>query len=78
MDLNQPTLMIVAELEKIGIDSQKVIVEYQIKKGINLNINELIKVSSKDEGKTIDFETLDQISITVTAINSDGSYNKID
>ena len=78
MDLNQPTFVTVSELEKIGINSQKVVAEYQIKKGITLNINEFIKVSTKDEGKTIDFETLDQISITVTALDSDGSYNKID
>lgn len=78
MDLNQQTLISVNDLEKIGINSRQVIVQYQVKKGITLNLNEMIKVSSQDEGKSINFETLDQISVTVLAHDSDGSPNKIE
>jgi|GEM_PF-5487058 len=78
MDFNEQTLISVNELEKLGLNSQQVIVQYEVKKGIKLNLTEMIKVSSHDEGKTINFETLDQISITVSVDNSDGSRNKIE
>lgn len=71
-------ILSVKDLEKVGINSEMVILAYENKKGIKLNLNELIKVSSYDEGQTINFETLDQISINVRAADSDGNPNKVE
>jgi len=71
-------ILSIRDLEKIGISAQKVISVYEIKKGIKLNLNDMIKVSSNDEGQTINFETLDQISINVRASDSDGNPNKVE
>ena len=78
MDFNQQAIVSVNELEKIGVNSQHVIVLYQVEKGVTLNLNEMIKVSSQDEGKSINFETLDHISIIVSVDNSDGGWNKVE
>lgn len=67
----------VGRLEQIGISSEKVVGLYK-SKGISLNFNELIKVSPKDEGKNINFETWDKISILVPVYQSSGGFNKVE
>ncbi len=37
------TIVNVKDLEKIGINAQQIISEYQLKKGVTLNLNEMIK-----------------------------------
>lgn len=66
------------ELEKIGINSVLLKNEFLNKQNINLDLNEMIKVSSSDEGNKIKFETLDKISIVVDVYSADGSWNKVD
>ncbi len=70
--------MKVGQLEIIGISSQAVMRDYRTQTGKMLNLNDMIKVSSKDEGKYIKFETLDEVSFTVPVFSADGSFNKIE
>ncbi|MBC7458604.1 MAG: hypothetical protein H7235_10015, partial [Bdellovibrionaceae bacterium] len=65
MEYNKPPeifVLRVSELDNIGISSANIITQYQVQKRKTLNINEVVKVSSRDEGKNIKFETLDKIS----------------
>lgn len=78
MEFNEQAVIQVNDLERIGISVQQVVNHYRVQKGIKLNLNEMIKVNSTDEGKSINFETWDQISITVPVIYSNGSPNKIE
>lgn len=79
MDYNNGELMLlVGELDALGFNSKVVIESYKSQAGRMLNLNELIKVSPKDEGKKINFETMDQISITVPVYSADGGWNKIE
>lgn len=66
------------ELERIGINIQSLQIHYQMKTGKTLNLTDMIKVSTTDEGKNIKFETLDKISITVDAFSAAGNWNKVD
>lgn len=68
----------VAELDKIGIKSPTVIELYESHLNINLNLDELVKVSPIDEGNFIQFETWDQYSIVVPYSSADGIGNKGD
>lgn len=68
----------VNELRKIGINSILLKEEFLKKKNISLDLNEMIKVSSSNEGNEIKFETLDKISIVVDVYSADGGWNKVD
>lgn len=81
MEYNKPPeifVLRVSELDNIGISSANIITQYQVQKRKTLNINEVVKVSSRDEGKNIKFETLDKISITVPSYTASGSFNKVE
>ncbi len=79
MDANQIEMMVrVGDLDELGISSKFVMESYRASVGRMLNLNELIKVSQKNEGKNINFETLDQISVIVPVFSADGSWNKIE
>lgn len=79
MDANQIEMMVrVGDLDELGISSKVVVEFYKVSAGRMLNLNELIKVSQKDEGKNINFETMDRISIIVPVFSADGSWNKIE
>ena len=75
-DAQKYTVMKVGELEQLGLNTKSVIELFQSKYNKKINLNDMIKVSSKDEGKTINFETWDQISINVLAGDSRGAPNK--
>lgn len=80
MDYKLPneTILKVRDLESIGIISEAVIVSYRKSAGVVLDLNELIKVSPKNEGKHINFETFDKISIVVPVLTAAGGWNKIE
>ncbi len=79
MEINQQNDLVieVRNLERIGINHLQVVELYQENKGIKLNLNDLVKVSAKNEGQSISFETWDQISIVIPVNMAAGNYNKI-
>jgi len=68
----------VEDLAKINKDLSVTVSEGYSRLGRELNFNEILKVSINEEGSRIKFETLDQISIIVSANHADGPFNKID
>lgn len=66
----------VNDLEKLGFNSalifQRFLADYQIE----LDLWEKLKVSVEDEGKKIQFQTFDDLSIDVDIRNAVASWNK--
>lgn len=76
---NASTQISVKDLNKFGLDSALIATAFQDQLQINLNPNELIKVSYDNEGKDIKFETLDHYSVFISAPTmSLGAGNKGD
>jgi hypothetical protein len=75
----QPSLAIelikVGELSISGISQDLVINKFQ-SEGINLNQDELLEMSTDEEGKKIKFETMDNISVNIDINSALGIGNK--
>lgn len=64
------------DLNRFGIDSEAVSALFKENINVNLNPNELLKVTYENEGKNIQFETLDNYSVTVAIGDTRTSPNK--
>lgn len=74
---NQFEILIkVNELNHIGLNSVDVIEIYRERRQKQIHWNDMIKVSTYEEGKSIKFETLDKISVIVNAVDAAGMPNK--
>lgn len=69
-------LILAKELGLHGLDYQKIAQIYKNHSNINLNPNELLKVTRDEEGKHIRFETLDHLSVVVPIYHARGVANK--
>lgn len=65
------------ELSKLGFDKNLIINEF-LKHGTTLNNNDILRVSSDEEGNHINFENLDSYSIDIPIELSRAPLNKID
>ena len=68
--------VLLRDLEQLGIDSAQVKAAFKEQVGINLDINDSMKVSFENEGQSIRFETLDHLSVLVPIMHARGVFNK--
>lgn len=66
----------VSDLDQNGFNEQLVRDEFRRISGSELTSNEFLKVSAEDEGKELNFETLDHLSFTVPRDSASGVDNK--
>lgn len=77
MDSDNSVYLKVENLAKAGISA--VVIEANFNKlGRILQKNEYIKISQKNEGNYIEFQTLDQISVLVDVSRAVGGFNKVE
>jgi hypothetical protein len=69
--------IITKDLGTHGINSEIIEAAFRNTHGINLNINEILKVSADEEGSNYKFDTLDGISVVVPIIDTKGAANKV-
>jgi len=70
------TVITVGELDKLGLNKEAVIDQFRHQTGVDLDLNQLIKVNSENEGSELRFETFDSISVVVPIEFARGPYNK--
>lgn len=68
--------VILKDLKKFGIDHFQVSEVFNFQTGVNLNPNETIRMIRDEEGKYIQFETLDHHSVIVPIELAAGPFNK--
>lgn len=67
----------VKDLNLIGLNSSNIIEEFRNKTGVNLNPDEILRVTEDEEGKNLHLETFDKHSVRIDILKSKGSFNKI-
>ncbi|MGZ3800980.1 MAG: hypothetical protein ACXVCR_11675 [Bdellovibrio sp.] len=64
------------DIHSLGINKKLVESAFLQSRGINLNMNEVLKVSIDEEGKNYKFDTLDNISVIVPIESAIAAPNK--
>lgn len=68
----------VKDLNQVGINPVAIQEAYQEQANVQLNWDEVVKVSADEEGKNINVNTIDGISIVVGIDAASGPFNKGD
>lgn len=65
-------------LNTIGVNPENIFNAFMSQHGVRIELNEVLKVSTEDEGKNIRFESLDHFSVVVPIMSASGPRNKLD